>query len=310
MKRIFPLLLCLMAVACSTKKEEGTSGGGGDSDKKVRWTDVWLHEGLRWRHFDGQDPVSGAMQVINVLELNLDRTDLHLSFEYFETKKKLSAVASAAGALAATNASFGAPHTFIRTGGTTWCDISVDQTDSNWWKHECAVWYDGVSTLGFLNYDGKLQEAVEAYRNFGTANLFSGSPMLIENGNFSVWDPSSANRKARAAREPRTVIALTRDRRLLLITIDGRWQGKSEGMTYLEMSHFLKINFAPLHAMNMDGGGSTAMYIKGRGDSKTHIVNYPCNYSGTGTGATGEGVSYDRTHERALPTFFFIKEVK
>jgi len=62
---------------------------------------------------------------------------------------------------------------------------------------------------------------------------------------------------------------------LLLIPVDGRWAGKAEGMTADELTRFIIKYFNPRYALNMDGGGSTTMCVRGRGDSRTHVVNYP-----------------------------------
>ena len=44
-----------------------------------------------------------------------------------------------------------------------------------------------------------------------------------------------------------------------------RWAGKAEGMSAKEVTLFLKKHFNPQYALNMDGGGSTTMYVKGKG---------------------------------------------
>ena len=95
---------------------------------------------------------------------------------------------------------------------------------------------------------------------------------------------------------PRTALAITDSGRLLLVTIDGRLS-TAKGMTCAEMQDFLDRFFAPAYAINMDGGGSTAMYVAGEG-----IVNYPCH----GTAENAEDVSRDHTAERDIPSFFVI----
>lgn len=46
-------------------------------------------------------------------------------------------------------------------------------------------------------------------------------------------------------------------------------------MTAKELTIFLKNWFKPQYALNLDGGGSTTMCVKGQGDPATHVVNYP-----------------------------------
>lgn len=82
-------------------------------------------------------------------------------------------------------------------------------------------------------------------------------------------------RRHQGLRHPRTVVALTDDNDLLLIVVDGRRPGKAEGMNAKELTVFLKKHFAVRWALNMDGGGSSTMCIKGKGDPNTNVVNFP-----------------------------------
>lgn len=73
-------------------------------------------------------------------------------------------------------------------------------------------------------------------------------------------------------RHPRTAIASLRDGRALLAVVDGRQPG-SIGMTLAELAGLL-IEFGAVEAMNLDGGGSTTMVVKGA------IVNRPSDPTG------------------------------
>ena len=68
-------------------------------------------------------------------------------------------------------------------------------------------------------------------------------------------------------RNPRTAIGYTKDNDLILITADGR-EGSSIGLTLTELANLLK-GLGCVNAINLDGGGSTVMYVKGQ------IVNRP-----------------------------------
>lgn len=275
------------------------------------WVSDTLRTGLVWHNFTGTDCISADPQIVNVIEFDLDQPGLRLSYEYYPDKEVLSEVARDTKAVAATNASFGAPHTFIRVGGDTWCDIEIEPGNRDWWKHEAAVLFDGVNNVSFLNFDGKPAEAVQAYRERTEPNILSGTPILIDDYKLPEWYLESVKGyKAKTStirdRHPRTAIALTEDRHLLLVTVDGRWLGRASGMTCDEIRRFLVKYFNPRYAMNMDGGGSSSMFVKDRGDEETGIVSYPCEK----TGETGEGFEFDHSHQRRLPTFFVIKEVK
>ena len=76
-------------------------------------------------------------------------------------------------------------------------------------------------------------------------------------------------------RHPRTAIATTEDNHLILIVVDGRRPGIAEGMNAFELTSFIEEHFHPRQAMNLDGGGSTTMCVKGQGSKETNVVNYP-----------------------------------
>ena len=67
-------------------------------------------------------------------------------------------------------------------------------------------------------------------------------------------------------------------------------------MSAKEVTEFLVEYFNPRLALNMDGGGSTTMYIKSSGESSTDVVNYPTDNS-----------RYDHYGQRRLSTHILIK---
>lgn len=74
-------------------------------------------------------------------------------------------------------------------------------------------------------------------------------------------------------RNPRTMVGVDAHHRLLLATVDGRQPGFSAGMTLGEEARFMR-SLGAVDAMNLDGGGSTAMAIRGR------LVNSPSDSTG------------------------------
>lgn len=73
-------------------------------------------------------------------------------------------------------------------------------------------------------------------------------------------------------RNPRSAIGYTEDNNLILVAVDGR-EGSSIGMTLMELANFMK-SVGCIGAINLDGGGSTVMYVNGK------IVNKPQVYGG------------------------------
>jgi exopolysaccharide biosynthesis protein len=68
-------------------------------------------------------------------------------------------------------------------------------------------------------------------------------------------------------KEPRTAVGLTRDDRLILIVADGRTE-ESQGLSFRELGYIFE-EFGAITAINLDGGGSSALWVKDR------ILNVP-----------------------------------
>lgn len=102
-------------------------------------------------------------------------------------------------------------------------------------------------------------------------HIISGGPYLIKNGDIYV-DMTAQKLASIGGRNPRTAIGYTRDNHLIMLTADGR-EGSSIGLTLTELANLMK-EFGCINAMNLDGGGSTVMYIKGQ------VVNKPAVQGG------------------------------
>jgi Phosphodiester glycosidase len=74
-------------------------------------------------------------------------------------------------------------------------------------------------------------------------------------------------------RQPRTLAGVTEEGRLLLVTIDGRRPGWSVGMTLPEAARLMR-SLGAVDALNLDGGGSTTMVVRGE------VVNRPSDGRG------------------------------
>jgi len=102
-------------------------------------------------------------------------------------------------------------------------------------------------------------------------HILSGGPYLVKNGEVFV-DMTEEKLASIGGRNPRTAIGYTRDNHLILITADGR-EGASIGLTLKELAELMK-QLGCVNAMNLDGGGSTVMYINGQ------VVNKPAVQGG------------------------------
>lgn len=102
-------------------------------------------------------------------------------------------------------------------------------------------------------------------------HIISGGPYLVKNDEVFV-DMTAQKLGAIGGRNPRSAIGYTADNNLILVAVDGR-EGSSIGMTLVELASFMK-SIGCVNAINLDGGGSTVMYIKGQ------VVNNPAQKGG------------------------------
>ena len=100
----------------------------------------------------------------------------------------------------------------------------------------------------------------------GVKHIISGGPYLVKNGEVFV-DMTAQRLQAIGGRNPRSAIGCTKDNNFIFVAVDGR-EGSSIGMTLMELANFMQ-SIGCVGAINLDGGGSTVMYVNGR------VVNKP-----------------------------------
>ncbi|MFI6493801.1 phosphodiester glycosidase family protein [Streptomyces sp. NPDC050564] len=121
-------------------------------------------------------------------------------------------------------------------------------------------------------------------------SIVSAAPTLVKDGRIDidavaegVVDPQDLSFGYAWAnvRQPRTMAGVDRKGRLILATVDGRQTGGSEGFTLHEAAEFMR-SLGAVQALNLDGGGSTAMAVRGT------LVSNPSDT--TGERAVGDTV--------------------
>jgi hypothetical protein len=107
------------------------------------------------------------------------------------------------------------------------------------------------------------------------AHIVNGAGLLRRNGEqIRDWKVEGLNPDTFTnVRHPRTMIGVDRDGFIWLIAVDGRQPGHSLGMTFAEMQG-LCDRLDIVSALNLDGGGSTTMVVKGQ------VVNRPSDPAG------------------------------
>lgn len=102
-------------------------------------------------------------------------------------------------------------------------------------------------------------------------HIISGGPYLIKDGQIYI-DVTAQKLGSITGKNPRTAIGYTKDNEFIMVTVDGREQS-SVGMTLTQLAKFMQ-ELGCVNAMNLDGGGSSVMYVNGR------VVNNPAQSGG------------------------------
>lgn len=302
-------------------EDEGDGDWKGDpsSFPTDEWYTTEVQEGITWHYFNGYEETTEASQIINVLEVDLNNTRYKLNFHYSETGITLpQAMARYDNAVCGINGTYEVESVYIKTGGTVHHDEMTDKvmsTDIDQWKNDGAVWMDADGKVGFTYIDSKNTKLTEQKSKLAAMeypDIFSCAAMLINDhenvgvnfvntqgksqteleAQYNAEDPI----RHQGGTNPRTAIAVTDDNHLLLVTVDGR-RDNTVGMSVGDLATMLKDKFDPAYALNMDGGGSTTMCIKGWGDENTNVVNYPTDND-----------LFDHGGTRSVSTFFVITD--
>lgn len=112
----------------------------------------------------------------------------------------------------------------------------------------------------------------------GVTDVFGGLPQLVDDGVnvgpacFSTCGPKHGPDRPFYARNPRTAVGITigcsdeeprTPCRFLLVTVDGRQPGWSTGLRFPDLGE-LMLELGAWNAVNLDGGGSTTMWVRDR----------------------------------------------
>ncbi|MBB3194823.1 phosphodiester glycosidase family protein [Roseateles terrae] len=214
---------------------------------------------LSWSPVDGATGLLYARdaatkgQVLHWLRLDLQDPTLALRLTPPRDRgRPLDQFEGATQALAAVNASFFTsrfePRGWTLSAGEAWTSILA--ADDSPWLH-CDT---------RQHCDMQLTPPVPAPPPGGLA--VAGTPWLIRDGSpRQASDDNSCN--FCKVRHPRTAIGLDASRRFLtVVVVEGRQPG-AVGMTLAELAQHLRSQ-GVAQALNLDGGGSTALLLQGR----------------------------------------------
>jgi exopolysaccharide biosynthesis protein len=126
-------------------------------------------------------------------------------------------------------------------------------------------------------------------KNKGT--ILASGPIMLEDGRISDW--SACGKSFIDTRHPRSAIYTKKDGTIVFITVDGRSEGNAAGVSIPELAFLIRI-LGGKEAINLDGGGSTTLWLKGAPDNG--VLNYPT-----------DNQIFDHTGERSVSNIFYVK---
>ncbi len=306
------LATALMAFALGSCKtyQQGYGKNNTDVDllEKADWKIDTLRKDVIWYQYSSTTNPEFANQNVNVVSFNPKAKLGYAVLAYEKEKDSLSVFASKIpGALAGINATYfiekkdSADYMHLRLKGEDLQQVKVPKSSIYWWKHQ------GMMTFNNEGTQFNIQFSPENFASVKSENIITGAPMLIADYKpvgLTFADTSGLKLdlkklhyehylKHQGVRHPRTAVAVTKTGKLLLITVDGR-NAAAKGMSAKELTQFLVRYFNPKSAMNIDGGGSTMMWIKGQ--IPNGIVNYPT-----------DNKKFDHYGQRKVETALLIK---
>ncbi|MFT3710060.1 MAG: phosphodiester glycosidase family protein [Archangium sp.] len=208
---------------------------------------------------------------IHALEIQLDQPGVSIrATASSERRRTPSSFARLVGAQMAVNGDFFSYTDYSTSGlsagnGAKWADTA----DTN----GSATFAFGAAPTNRVELSAKASTIT--FDGTWMKGVVSGHPDLIRGGTISSGQHTTS---FCTTRHPRTALGLSQDKKTLyLVVVDGR-TSLSVGMTCTELATLLR-GLGAYEAVNLDGGGSSAMYLAGQG-----VVNHPSDGSERTTG--------------------------
>lgn len=290
-KLVFAIVAIVIAVACQPKCDDANYL----TFKNANWEVTSIDKGitLRQYHFQGEEQIFESSQYISIIEID-KKTAKTGRWALANDPGKItrtSKFASDSGAIVAMNGTF--------------YNMSVPYNSVSFFRKFGELCYEFTENMGqrdngavAIDTDGQVYLVAAPVDSVGMVtrkdwaidiaepHVMGSGPLLMMDGEDAYLNEGSFN----ANRHPRSALA-TNDKKVFLVTVDGRAKGTADGMTLPEFTKIMHYIGAK-NALNMDGGGSTTLYVEGMG-----IVNHP-----------SDNKQFDKEGERyVVNSLLFIK---
>lgn len=140
---------------------------------------------------------------------------------------------------------------------------------------------------GTVIYNGVKYKKKESLPKWKMETAIGGGPVLVQFGKIFITNEDEMMFAGNAINDkhPRTAMGYTKDNKLIILVVQGRFPGIAEGATLLQEAQILK-DLGCWEALNLDGGGSSCMLVNGKETIKPS----------------------DATGQRAVPAVFIIRK--
>ncbi|MDX9883332.1 MAG: phosphodiester glycosidase family protein [Prolixibacteraceae bacterium] len=280
-------LLCLFVFAGNIAFSQSDSA----TLVSVNWERTILSPGLVWEEYHfRQNELFHSTQNINFIEILPGQQTACLSVTYSDSLEKTSQLALKKSAFAAINGSFfkmrgadpdyhpaltvvphSAPSRIDRNRSVVYLRVNDSLISENTWdkekvrrRHQQGVVSIDSCRVFILNAENNDPEWEKKLN--GQDIITTGPVLLVSGKNMKIPDDAFCN-----DRHPRTAIGKRPDGTIILLVVDGR-HAEANGMSMKELQQTLRW-IGCTDAINLDGGGSSTLYIKGQPDNG--VVNYP-----------------------------------
>jgi exopolysaccharide biosynthesis protein len=224
---------------------------------------------LKRYHF-GEGALFCSAQHLCVIEIP-SNSPRRLAFAWDSVRTEVSTLAGRRNAYAAVNGSFfdmdaGNPVCFLRIDGVQLGENTPGKEDSvnrKYYQYASLALASGQPQIVVPDSNRLWEEGL------ADSNVMTAGPMLIRDGKMVT---QRDDRTFVTQRHNRIALGIRSDGTTLLVVADGRFKHKSEGLSLPELERVM-LWLGCTEAINLDGGGSSTMYIQGAPYSG--VVNYP-----------------------------------
>ena len=281
MKRlIFSLLLSLWVITASASEQDSLL------IVKADWEVTTTADGLVHK----QAQIKGlfnSVQSINLIEIPR-ASKRKIGIAGNEGMKCTSQQAAEKGAVAAINGTYynmkeGNSVCFYKIGDT----VIDTTTDGEFKSRVNGAIREKRGKIEIIEWSKPIEQSYK--KSKGT--VLASGPIMLDNGKRSDW--SACSKSFIETRHPRSAIYTKGDGTVVFITVDGRSAGNADGVSIPELAYLVKI-LGGYDAINLDGGGSTTLWLKGAPDNG--VLNYPT-----------DNKLFDHAGERSVSNIFYVK---